>query len=60
MTYHICRYIACNIPITNSERSVSFEIEGRYQLGGVALFIAKYCLNDDVKLAILQNNKIIL
>ena len=29
---------------------VLFEIEERYQLGGVSLFIVKHCLNNDVEL----------
>ena len=39
---------------------VIFEKEERYHLGGVALFIAKHCLNNDVELAILAKFKIIL
>ena len=37
---------------------VLFEIEERYRLGGVALFIVKHCLNNDEELAILAKIKI--
>ena len=56
MPYHICRYIACHIPITNFDAYILSEIEERYRFVGVALYIAKH----DVELAILPKNRIIL